>query len=112
MAYQVWATREQVGFSLSPNDLSLHWNEGMWAGICKVPSSFDIQWCNNPKMKGYSEARGYQGQWGRWQRHKKCLNFTIIEPTRENIIQEAIKTLGCEWDKTLILSYTIYSYMT
>ena len=99
MAYQVWATREQVGFSLSPNDLALHWNEGMWAGVCNFPSSFDIQWFNNPKMKGYSEARSYQGQWGRWQRPKKCVNFTIIELTRENIIHETIKTLGCEWDR-------------
>lgn len=30
---------------------------------------------------------------------KKCVNFTIIELTRENIIHEAIKTLGCEWDR-------------
>ena len=47
-------------------------------------------------MKGYSEARGYQGQCGRWQRPKKCVNFTITELTTENVIHEAIKTLGCE----------------
>lgn len=49
-------------------------------------------------MKGYSEARVIRdsGEGDKDQKKKKSVNFTIIEPTRENIIHEAIKTLGCE----------------
>lgn len=93
MAYQVWATREQVGFSLSPNAPYTTMRGCGQAFVSSLPvlifSDLTIL-----TLKGYSEAReGYQGQWGKVTKtkKKKSVNFTIIEPTRENIIHEAIK---------------------
>jgi len=70
MANQVWESRKRVGFSVSRWSLLLALKWGGGVGVCKVPSSFDIQWFNNSKMKGCSEARGPLRIEEKRQRHK------------------------------------------